>query len=290
MALTKRSFATILALTRGIGGKTVARIVARNELLGISPEEFLSLSPEALKEEFHLGARQAAAILQAKAELHVFLDMEAKLNARGVGLILATDSHYPRLLEEFDPEAPGALFVYGNTTLLEAGNKFCVLSSRNARPAELDRIERTVEASVLEGQILVAGHDRPEYQRAAVVPLRWGVPRILCLDRGFKDVLGEDYRNEPFRAARLWRYEFDPNTDLVISPFRPDAPFRADFNKRRDKLVAGLSNRLDFVKVEEGGGMATLVQMGLKAGRKVRISDTILGYRRLLEQGAELLP
>ncbi len=290
MTLSKRSFATILALTRGIGGKTVARIVARNELLGTSPEEFFQLSAEALKEEYSLGARQATAILKAKAELHLFQDMEAKLNARGVSLILATDSHYPSLLEEFDPEAPGALFVYGNTALLEGTNKFCVLSSRNARPAEMDRLERTVEQSVLEGQILVAGHDRPEYQRAAVVPLRWGVPRILCLDRGFEDVLGADYRNEPFRAARLWRYEFDPNTDLVISPFRPDSPFRADFNKRRDKLVAGLSNRLDFVKVEEGGTMAQLVQMGLQAGRQVRVSDTILGYRRLLEQGAQLLP
>ncbi len=84
----------------------------------------------------------------------------------------------------------------------------------------------------------MTGHDRPEYQRSAVVPLRWGSPRLLCLDRGLFRVLGEDLRSEAFRAARLWRYEFDASTDLVVSPFRPDSEFIGVNNKVRDRLVS----------------------------------------------------
>jgi len=139
----------------------------------------------------------------------------------------------------------GVLFLYGNAKLFEA-KTFCVLSSRNSLPADLNLIEKLTEEGVLEGQVLVTGHDRPEYQRSAVVPLRWGSPRILCLDRGLFNVLGPDLKQEAFRAARLWRYEFDPRTDLVACPFKPDAHFVNPNNKVRDRLVGCLSRRLDF--------------------------------------------
>jgi DNA processing protein len=164
------------------------------------------------------------------------------------------------------------------------------MSSRNTLPADLDLIERLTEEGVLNSEVLVTGHDRPEYQRSAVVPLRWGSPRILCLDRGLFKVLGNDLRDEAFRAARLWRYEFDPSTDLVVSPFRPDADFIGVNNRVRDRLVACLSRRLDFIQVAEGGTMASLIRMGLKAGRQVRISDRSVGYRAYTQLGAEKLP
>jgi len=135
----------------------------------------------------------------------------------------------------------------------------------------------------------VTGHDTPEYQRSAIVPLRWGSPRILCLDRGLFKVLGEDLKDEAFRAARLWRYQFDPQTDLVISPFRPEADFVGVNNQLRDRLVACLSTELNFVRVEEGGNMEKLALMALRASRRVSVSDRTINYRRLRELGAEIL-
>ena len=117
----------------------------------------------------------------------------------------------------------------------------------------------------------MTGHDRPEYQRSAVVPLRWGAPRILCLDRGLFQVLGDDLKNEAFRAARLWRYEFDPSTDLVISPFRPESGFIGVNNQVRDRLVASLSHRLTFVNVRPDGNMEKLARTAEKAGRQVTV-------------------
>lgn len=290
MSLTRRSLAVLLALTPGVGGKTVVRVLARNDLLSRSPEDFLGLSAEALREEYRLNAKAATAIAATPDDrIKEIRDTERRMDELGVTLVTAADAHFPARLEAMDPNPPGALFLYGNHRLLEA-TTFCVLSSRRTSPAGLDAIERLVEEGVLRSEVPVCGHDTPEYQRAAVVPLRWGAPRILVLDRGLFSALGPDLRQEPFRAARLWRYEFDPATDLVVSPFRPSAGFVGINNKVRDRLIACLADRLDFVELSEGGNMEALARLGLKAGRAVRVSDRSPHYRSLVGAGAVVLP
>jgi DNA processing protein len=56
----------------------------------------------------------------------------------------------------------------------------------------------------------------------------------------------------------------------VVSPFRPEASFIGINNQLRDRIVAGLSARLDFVKISPGGNMEKLAKMAEKAGRTVR--------------------
>lgn len=289
MKLGSRSLALLLAMTPGIGGKSVSRVMARNRLLQRSPTEFLALSDDALRSEYRLTAK-AVAGFRAGLDRRVeeTLELEARLDGLRVHLVTSADANYPARVEEMDPDAPGVLFLYGNTGLLQS-QTFSVLASRNTRPADLDLVETLTEEAVLRGEVLVCGHDRPEYQRAAIVPLRWGSPRILVLDRGLFKVLGDDLRSEAFRAARLWRYEFDPNTDLVVSPFRPHADFIGINNKVRDRLVTSLSARLDFVNVAQGGNMDRLIRLALQCGRRVRISDRVLGYREYVQLGAETI-
>lgn len=272
MSVPRRTFTLALAMTPGVGGRSVVRVLARNDLLNRTPEEFFSLSTEALREEYKLSVKSAAHIAQRGIELlEDIAPLEKRLETLGVRWSVITDAGYPELLEQFDPDPPAMTFLYGNTKLLGA-KTFAVLSSRNASRDQLDEIEKLTEVGVLNGEVLVTGHDKPEYQRSAVVPLRWGAPRILCLDRGLFQVLGEDLRNEAFRMARLWRYEFDPSTDLVVSPFRPEASFVGVNNQVRDRVVAGLASRIDFVKVSPGGNMEKLAKMANKAGRAVSLS------------------
>ena len=276
-------------MTPEVGGRSISRILARNELLSRSPEEFLSLSVECFREEYRLSVKAAQNLaVGADVLLATLRELEIRLNHLGVTLVTPVDAHYPTLIEEMDPTPPGVLFLYGNHRLLES-RSFCVLSSRNSLPKELDLIERWAEEGVLNGEVLVTGHDRPEYQRSAIVPLRWGSPRILCLDRGLFNVLGPDLRDEAFRTARLWRYEFDPTTDLVVSPFPPSLNFFGVNNQIRDRLVATLSRRLRFVNVNEGGNMEKLARLALKAGRKVEVSDTCAIFRRFRELGASVI-
>lgn len=288
--LTKRRLSMNLALTPGIGGKTLTRILARMDLLGTEPKEFLRLSPEALQESFGLKPKQARQLLSAsEAWLGESEGMETWLAANDVHVITAADAHYPSRLEQFDPDPPGVLFCYGNLRLLERAT-FSVLSSRRTTLRGLEWIEKLTEEGVFRSEVLVAGHDRPEYQRAAIVPLRWGAPRILCFDRGLQVALGDNLKEEPFRAGRLWRYEFDPKTDLAISPFKPKGTFHGVHNQVRDRLIAGFSDRIDFVEVAPGGHMERLARMALQAGRKVRVSDRADIVHQLKAAGAEVVP
>jgi predicted Rossmann fold nucleotide-binding protein DprA/Smf involved in DNA uptake len=282
--LARRSFILTLAMSPGIGGRSVVKILARNDLLSRTPEEFFQLSPEAYREEYRLSAKAATYLAEHRDTLvSEVAPFERRLETLGVQWYVITDAGYPESLEQFDPDPPAMLFMYGNTKLL-AGDTFAVMASRNSSRYQLDEIDRLTEEGVLNREIIVTGHDKPEYQRSAVVPLRWGAPRILCLDRGIFQVLGEDLKNEAFRAARLWRYEFDPNTDLVISPFRPEAGFRGINNQVRDRLVAGLAKRLDFVNVAPKGNMEKLAGLALKVNRSVRMVSPTVEW---LEKGAK---
>ena len=273
-------------MTPGIGGKSVARVITRNTLLRRSADAFVRLPNESWREEYRLSAKSVAWLEAHRRDmLRNSAELEQRLGALGVTLATSIDAHYPALIEQMDQDPPGALFLYGNIKLLDAPT-FAVLSSRKSHTADLELIEKLAEHGVMQGEVLVTGHDTPEYQRGAVVPLRWGSPRILVLDRGLFKVLGANLRDEAFRAARLWRYEFDPSTDLAISPFRPESDFVGVNNKVRDRLVGALARRIDFVQVSEAGNMMAIARMALRCGRPVRISDRSIGYRSLIEGGA----
>jgi DNA processing protein len=278
-----------LGLTPGIGGKTIARVLARQDVLGREPGEMLTYSPEVLREEFGLTMRAAAAWhARARELVNEARGLEERLARHGVGIASAADAHFPARLEQFDPDPPGLLFYFGNARLLET-RTFCVMSSRRSPPEALRLGERLAEEGVLASEVLVCGHDTPEYQAWAVVPLRWGAPRVLVLDRGLYAALGGDLSQEPFRAARLWRHEFDPKTDLALTTLAPDQAFAPSANQMRDRLIAGLSMRLDFVKVAPGGNMERLLRRGLKAGRAVRVSATSQEAEAYRAAGATVL-
>ncbi len=150
----------------------------------------------------------------------------------------------PRRTAPFDLEPgfyePANLWLYGNTRLLES-NLVCIPETFGHdchSPSDLDEIERKTEQLVLDGQILVTGIHNSAHQRAAVVPLRWGAPRIVIFSGGFFHHLGKELNQEPFRTARLWRYEWDRNTDLGVSRRAPEKlPTYAKHNPSVDRLI-----------------------------------------------------
>ncbi len=290
MNLTRRSLMLALSLTPGVGGKTLTRIVTRNDLLSRSVAEFLRLGVDALKEEYGLTTASAKAWVEGREE--ILLETEqtwGKLEALGVQLISAADPEYPVMIDEMHANPPGLLYVYGNSKLLNS-KTFTVLASRNVPSGVLDRVEAWSEQGVMDHRILVGGHDTPAYQRAAVVPLRWGAARILVLDKNLFEALGPDLKEEPFRAARLWRYMFDPQTDLAVSLVPPLRPAHSQSNKERDGLIACLAKSLDFAWVSSGGNMARLAAQALKAGRQVRVFSECPMGEQLIKLGAAPLP
>lgn len=141
----------------------------------------------------------------------------------------------------FYPEA--GLWFYGNIKLLHA--RLAYVPQALAKPPflrnELDIIERDAENLVLDAMVLVTGTHNEAHRQAAVVPLRWGAPRILVFSGGFYSHLGLELDQEPFPAARLWRFKWDARTDLAVSRRAPDkCPTYANDNPSVDRLVRGI--------------------------------------------------
>lgn len=135
---------------------------------------------------------------------------------------------------------PAKLWLFGNVRLIYAKLAF-VEGACGPGPwsrVDLEHIEREAERRVLNAEVLVCGIHNEAHQRAAVVPLRWGAPRILVFSGGIRFHIGADLRDEPFRAARLWRYQFDSRTDLTVSRRSPlKLPTFARHNTTVDRLI-----------------------------------------------------
>lgn len=277
-------------MLRGVGAQSIVRILARNDLERRTPEEFIDLSPEVLREEYKLPmsvlSNWSDSWNQAHAEA---IEIDRQLAKFKVDIVTAADVHFPDRILQMDPDACGILFLYGNHKLLSA-RTFSVLASRDCSEADLLKIEELAESGVLAGEVLVSGHDTPAYQRSAIVPLRWGAPRILVLDSGLFSALGEELTEEPFRAARLWRYKFDPQCDLVISPCVPKAAGHRNSNRIRDRLIGALSDRIDMVSLARGGNMEQIARMATKCNRPLRINEQCDAFAELLQRGASPLP
>ena len=108
----------------------------------------------------------------------------------------------------------------------------------------MNAIEAEAEEIALNGKVLVCGIHSPAHQRAAVVPLRWGAPRIVVLPGGFHHHLGEDLKQELFRTATFGGTRGTPYTDLAAPRRAPDKlPTFARHNPTVDRMIALLADR-----------------------------------------------
>jgi len=153
----------------------------------------------------------------------------------------------PRRSAPFEAEPgfyePAQLWLYGNARLLAShlAQVFEACGPSDHSPVRLDAIEREAEDHVLASKVLVCGVHSPAHQRAAIVPLRWGSPRIVVFSGGFQYHLGKDLMQEPFPAGCLWRERWDPRTDLAVSRRAPDRlPTYATHNPTVDRLIKRL--------------------------------------------------
>lgn len=140
----------------------------------------------------------------------------------------------------------GGVWLYGNVRALKANLAFVASACGQGErtPSQLDAISAEAMRFVMSSHVLVCGIQNRTHQRAAVVPLRWGAPRILVLSGGFKYHLGENLDQEPFREARLWRRSWDPLTDLAISRRAPDKlPTFTKNNPTIDRMIRAIVNR-----------------------------------------------
>lgn len=205
------------------------------------------------------------------------------------------------LLSPDDPDCPAALreahrrsgrrwplvFAYGALGLLEEP-RVALVSSRGVTPAGLAATDALADALARRDVVLVTSPNREAYQASATAAKRQAGPAVLILDRGIADAFPGGLEREPVASARVWDTAFDPDVQLLLSPFGWRHHWTARSGKRRDTLLFDLADAVVAVDVQPDGTMDQECRRALQHGRPVFVLDrgteTEPGTRRLWEE------
>src|SRR5688500_4502606 len=104
------------------------------------------MTNEAHTDVYKLMPHATAALAGGAARLHEPIrEFKTRVGDKPVRLVTVQSPVYPRRVEEFCRRPPAYLISYGNMQVL-GSRTFCVLASRNAGDARLERVESVSEA------------------------------------------------------------------------------------------------------------------------------------------------
>lgn len=283
-------FVVLLSEISGIGEKRLGGILQRNAVLRRSPEEFLTLSADEWRQEYHLEERSVSCLQQeVSRRSRRALEQARSLQRAGVTLLTLQDTTYPVALLTYLDDPPPVLYVYGNLSLLRR-RRFAVANSRDAPNDVLNACDRAAEAAALRGWLPITGHNRPAYQRCALASVRNGRSVCYVLDCGLWKAFPGGLSHALFPAARIWRVEYDSERDLTLTPFPPDAHMIAHHNRRRDQMIFALAEAVFAGSIRPGGQMERQCLQAIQQGKPVFVIGSAgEGESRLLSAGAHPL-
>lgn len=205
-------------------------------------------------------------------------DEAARLADRGVTAVLRGSTKYPRLLD-FLENAPPALFVLGNTSLLSKSG-IGVCGSRNVSDDGLCAAQTCGQMAATQDLVSVSGYARGVDMATHVSTLEHGGTTIIVLPEGI-----QDFKVKRGKISTVW----DPSRTLVVSQFSPTQPWTTGGAMTRNNVIIGLSLALVVVEAGETGGTLAAGKRALELGRRVialEFARTPRGSSILVERGA----
>jgi predicted Rossmann fold nucleotide-binding protein DprA/Smf involved in DNA uptake len=241
---------------------------------------------------------RAAAVLQQEAAqrwTEAGRDSE-EVRARGVDLLLPAEPDYPAALRA----APGGrrrplVFAYGALGLLEEP-RVTLASSKTVSNWGLAATDALADALARRDVPLVTSTTREAYKATAIASKRHAGPSLMVLDRGIAEAFPSGLDREPIAPARVWDEAFDPDLQLLLSPFAWRERWNPRSGPRRDALIFDLADVILAVDLRSGGTMDRECRAALRRGKRVLVLDrgpeTDEGTRRLWEEetGATRVP
>ncbi len=289
-------FALLLHSVPHIGEKTLARLLRTGATQRVTPEEFMAMQPETWQTVYELNARSVEYLeMHRSILLEQALQTARLLRRHDVKLIHCMSVAWPDRLERNHDAPPPVLYARGSAALLapagEGNFTFAMALSRNAPKEALERQEEAASALLAQGGIPVTGHDRTPYQRLALCAQRLNRPAVYVLDRGLREAMGPEFANALFRAARIRDDCFQSERDLALSCFRLDDHAIGENNRRRDRLIMALADKIVAIEVSCEGEMAALCKRACQQKREVLVDARGgKGCQMLLQEGCIPLP
>lgn len=295
--ISHQQFLLLLHSVPHIGEMALARLLRLNALNRLSPQEFLTLSEQELRDRYDLHPEAATYLDTHREALVQSSSGLLKTILTHQILFLSIESvTYPTRLEKNDDAPPPLLYLLGNHALLNyfydaSRFTFTIALSNGASKASLALLETLAEELIDLGGIPVTGHDRVPYQRLALCAQRKDRPTIFVLDRGLRDAMGKKLDKALFPAARIRETNFNSQRDLVVSSFRMDDHSLGDHNRRRDRLIFCLADLTIALDIRANGVMHAETARILQQQRPLFVaSGGRDGNQALRDAGCPLLP
>lgn len=297
-AISRAQFALLLHSVPHLGPKGIARILSEAPPgAQVSPADVRawSISADALQSEYKLHPEAAHCIALRKDEL-LSSSATIALAAESLSIRVLTeqDPDYPSMLRDYSKDPPPIVYAHGNLGLMR-DRKYAVVNSARIGGRSIEATREIAGTLADQGLAAVTSHNTQGYQIVGLAAKSRNAPIVLVLDRGVLSAFPQGLGWEPVAQARIWNLRFDPERDLVISPFRLYDRWIGANGRERDRMVFALADVVIAVEVRPGGVMESECLHALKLGREVyvcRPSDGPLpgGNESLLGKGCHPIP
>lgn len=272
-----------LMQTKGLGTRSLARIMDALAQEELSLRDFVDLTPEEMVNRFGLKEEQASGI---HANEKIAIQLVETLEHRHVRPVLRGSSSYPaRLQSILGDKAPPVLFLAGSLELIHRrGVGFC--GARDASEEALRCTEQVALALAKHNLLVVSGHAAGVDETAHAAVLRTGGQTALVLPEGVLN-----FRPRP--AIAEWLTE---DNGVVISEFAPKVPWSVANAMQRNRTICGLVHALIVIEAGTSGGTWEAGQTALGLGIPLFVLDypnpspSGQGNPLLLKKGGRPLP
>jgi predicted Rossmann fold nucleotide-binding protein DprA/Smf involved in DNA uptake len=180
------------------------------------------------------------------------MENEAKQMIPEVLTLTPLQALWPRQLEDkLKSVAPSSLWIIGNQGLLAERKVGLFCSVRCPDDATLRAYDACRKLRD-EGMTLISGFHSPVEKECLKILLQGTQPIIVCPARSVRKM----------RIPAEWRPALEGDRLLILSRFE-QSPRRADSGsaRRRNELVAALSDEVLIVHAEPGGGIERISQL-----------------------------
>ena len=271
-----------LLTTKGVGERTIDRILSDVFERGEDLASLLSLSAEELALRYRMKHEVAEAFL---AENGLADRMSRELQEQGIAVLLKGTSAYPNhLADALGRQAPPVLFAMGNLDLLRMrAVGFC--GSRKASDKGLSVAAECAGVLAAKGINVVSGYAHGVDLAAHRSALEAGGVTTIVLAEG---ILG-------FKAKSDVKNLLNDENHLVVSTYSPRLPWSARQAMARNRIICGLSNAMIVVESGDKGGTFEAGKAALELRRPLFVVDyaqpapSASGNKYFIERGAEPL-
>lgn len=267
----------------GVGEHTLTRLLDLAASRSEDVRAIVDASAAHLTSAYCLPDKAAARLLEQR-DRHFQRCEWLRAELRRAGGELLTQEHplFPMRLLHNLRKAPPMLFSFGNLEIFESPC-IAILSSREITDQTVPATVALLRAARRESLSVAVGGMKTTHRLAGITARAIGVRRVVVLDRGLFAAFASDFATDPFGSGKK-RARFDPNSALVVSPFRLEDHASPNGGRRRDEIIAALGHLVFASSARPGGEVERICLAAIAQGRRVLTWPNT--SRRLLMAGA----